>query len=166
MSDNGSTNPTDAPASGGAANQQGAPLAIRGQYIRDLSFEIPKAPESISGLTQAPNVDIQIEVGVRDLQADTYEVTLTVRCEAKTEAESIFILEIAYAGVFTLTGLQAEHLKPALYIECPRYLFPFARSIVATLTQESSLPPMLINPIDFAALYRARYQEAQQGAAS
>lgn len=166
MSDNGSTNPTDAPASGGAANQQGAPLSIRGQYIRDLSFEIPKAPESISGLTKAPNVDIQIEVSVRDLQADTYEVTLAIRCEAKAETESVFILELSYAGVFTLTGIPQEHLKPALYIECPRYLFPFARSVIASLTQESSLPPMLINPIDFASLYRARYQEAQKGAAS
>lgn len=165
MSDNGSKKPAAAaPASGAAAAQQGAPLTIRGQYIRDLSFEIPKAPESISGLTQAPNVDINIEVATRDLQEDTYEVTLGVRCEAKAEAESIFILELTYAGVFTLTNLAEEHLKPALYIECPRYLFPFARNIVASLTQESSLPPMLINPVDFAALYRARNQEA--GAAS
>ena len=165
MSDNGSKKPAAAaPASGAAAAQQGAPLTIRGQYIRDLSFEIPKAPESISGLTQAPHVDINIEVATRDLQEDTYEVTLGVRCEAKAEAESIFILELTYAGVFTLTNLAEEHLKPALYIECPRYLFPFARNIVASLTQESSLPPMLINPVDFAALYRARNQEA--GAAS
>ena len=71
---------------------------------------------------------------------------------------------LTYAGVFTLTNLAEEHLKPALYIECPRYLFPFVRSIVASLTQESSLPPMLINPVDFAALYRARYQGEQQGA--
>ncbi len=164
MRDNGSKNPTEAPASGGATAQQGTPLTIRGQYIRDLSFEIPRAPESISSLTQAPNVDINIEVATRDLQEDTYEVTLGVRCEAKTEAESIFILELTYAGVFTLTNLAEEHLKPALYIECPRYLFPFVRSIVAGLTQESSLPPMLINPVDFAALYRARYQGEQQGA--
>ncbi len=165
MSDNGSKTPAAAaPASGAAAAQQGAPLTIRGQYIRDLSFEIPKAPESISGLTQAPNVDINIEVATRDLQEDTYEDTLGVRCEAKAEAASIFILDLTSAGVYTLTNLAEEHLKPALYIECPRYLFPFARNIVASLTQESSLPPMLINPVDFAALYRARNQEA--GAAS
>jgi len=160
MSDNGSKNPTEVPASGGADTPLGAPLTIRGQYIRDLSFEIPKAPESISSLTQAPNVDINIEVSTRDLQEDTYEVTLGVRCEAKGESESIFILELTYAGVFTLTNLTEDILKPALYIECPRYLFPFARSIVASLTQESSLPPMLINPVDFAALYRARQKEA------
>ena len=148
------------PASGGADTPLGAPRTIRGQYIRDLSFEIPKAPESISSLTQAPNVDINIEVATRDLQEDTYEVTLGVRCEAKAESESIFILELTYAGVFTLANLAEDILKPALYIECPRYLFPFARSIVASLTQESSLPPMLINPVDFAALYRARQQEA------
>ncbi len=162
MNENGSSKPAGA----AGASQQEAPLAIRGQYIRDLSFEIPRAPESISGLTGAPNVDINIEVATRDLESDTYEVSLSIRCEAKTEAESIFILELTYSGVFTLTGLAPEHLKPALYIECPRYLFPFARSIVAGLTQESSLPPMLINPIDFAALYRARYEEGKKGAAS
>ena len=161
MKDNGSSNPADSAATPQGAPAQDAPLAIRGQYIRDLSFEIPGAPESISGLKGAPNVDINIEVATRDLEANTYEVSLSIRCEAKADTASIFILELTYAGVFTLTGLSADQLKPALYIECPRYLFPFARSIVASLTQESSLPPMLINPIDFAALYQARYLEAQ-----
>jgi len=163
MKDNGSSNPADSAATPQGAPAQDAPLAIRGQYIRDLSFEIPGAPESITGLKGAPNVDINIEVATRDLEANTYEVSLSIRCEAKADTASIFILELTYAGVFTLTGLSADQLKPALYIECPRYLFPFARSIVASLTQESSLPPMLINPIDFAALYQARYLEAQTG---
>ena len=163
MKDNGSSNPADSAAAAQGAPGQEPPLAIRGQYIRDLSFEIPGAPESISGLKGAPNVDINIEVATRDLETNTYEVALSIRCEAKTETASIFILELTYAGVFTLTGLSADQLKPALYIECPRYLFPFARSIVASLTQESSLPPMLINPIDFAALYQARYLETKPG---
>lgn len=167
MNDNGSSKDNGSANSANSAPQpgpeQGAPLAIRGQYIRDLSFEIPGAPESISGLKGAPNVDINIEVATRDLQTDTYEVALSIRCEAKADAASIFILELTYSGVFTLTGLAAEQLKPVLYIECPRYLFPFARSIVASLTQESSLPPMLINPIDFAALYKARYLKENEG---
>lgn len=163
---NGPNDPTTSitPAAGGA--QQQLPLTIRGQYIKDLSFEIPRAPESISSLTKAPDVDINIEVAVRNLQPNTYEVALAVRCEAKAEAESIFILELAYAGVFALANVPEEHVKPVLFIECPRHLFPFARNIVATLTQESSLPPMLINPIDFAALYRTRYQEKPSGPVS
>jgi len=146
-----------------AEQQQG--LMLHSQYIKDLSLELPFAPEIFNELTkQNPNVNIDINIGNRALENDMYEVSLTAKINADVADKKLFILELTYATVATVK-VPEEHLEPVLYIELPRLLFPFVRSIIATNLTEAGLPPMLITPIDFVALYQARKAKEAENAA-
>lgn len=130
------------------------PITVNAQYIKDFSFENPNAPRSLMTGAKPPNVEVNINVEARPLADDTYEVTLKVNAEAKTEEFSCFVVELAYACIITLQGFGEEQVQPVLMIEGPRLLFPFARQIIADATREGGFPPLLINPIDFAAMYQ------------
>lgn len=139
-------------------------LQVNMQYIKDLSFEIPGAPHSFIEMQgKNPEIPIHVDVNVANVGANAYEVVLHLKVEALLEGKALFILELAYAGVFTL-NLPEEQIHPVLLIECPRLLFPFARNIVADMTRDGGLPPLLLQPLDFVQLYRARAEEmnAQQ----
>ena len=142
-------------------------LQVNMQYIKDLSFEIPGAPHSFIEMQgKNPEIPIHVDVNVTNVSPNAYEVVLHLKVEALLEGKALFILELAYAGVFTL-NLPEEQVHPVLLIECPRLLFPFARNIVADMTRDGGLPPLLLQPLDFVQLYRARVEEmnAQQGQA-
>lgn len=141
---------------------QQMPLVVNAQYVKDLSFELPNAPNILRRLNEQPQVQVNVNVQAQLLGGDTYEVQLTLNTEAKIGEEALFIVELVYAGVFTVQGVPQDVLRPLLLIECPRLLFPFARAVIASLTRESSLPPMLIQPIDFADLYRRQAAAAGQ----
>ncbi len=113
-----------------------------------------------------PEIPIHVDVNVTNVSPNAYEVVLHLKVEALLDGKALFILELAYAGVFTL-NLPEEQIHPVLLIECPRLLFPFARNIVADMTRDGGLPPLLLQPLDFVQLYRARVEEmnAQQGQA-
>ena len=149
---------------GGAAAAQAAqaPLLVNAQYIKDLSFELPNAPEILRRLNQQPQIQVNVNVQARNLGSDVYEVTLMLNAEAKLGEEPLFIVELEYAGVFTAKATDEDALKPLLLIEAPRLLFPFARAVISTLTREAGLPPMLIQPIDFVELYRRQAQAPAQ----
>lgn len=143
------------------------PITINAQYIKDFSFENPNAPRSLMTGGKPPNVEVNINVEARPLADDTFEVTLKVNAEAKTEEFSCFVVELAYACIITLQGFNEEQIQPVLMIEGPRLLFPFARQIIADTTREGGFPPLLINPIDFAAMYHQNVvQGGQAGAAN
>ena len=157
------------------------PLAVNLQYVKDLSFEVPGAPAIYTTLRSAPRVDINLDVQVRRLQdgQPTFEVTLAIRAEAReapangtgqASAESgvrVFLAELAYAGIFTLTNVPDNAVEPVLLVECPRLLFPFARTILADVTRDGGFPPVMLQPIDFVALWQSRRaQAASQGGAS
>ena len=144
--------PTEQPAEQPAQ----PPLVVHAQYVKDLSLEVPNSPEVFAKLRQAPKVSVEVDVRSRRLADNSYEVTLHIQSRGLIDDETVFIVELAYGGVFTLNNLQQEHIRPVLLVECPRLLFPFARNIVATMTREGGVPPLLINPIDFAELYRQR----------
>ena len=150
-------------APGTPAAQQ-MPLVVNAQYIKDMSFEMPGAPAILRRLSEQPQVQVNVNVQAQQMQGDVYEVVLTLNAEAKLGADPLFIVELVYGGVFTVQGVPADILRPLLLIECPRLLFPFARGIIASLTREGGLPPMLIQPIDFADLYRRQLQAAGQQA--
>lgn len=128
-------------------------VAIHAQYIRDFSFESPNAPQVFSSVQTQPTVDMGINVQTRKLDVNTYEVLLMLKLEAKLADKTAFIAELAYGGVFGMPALPEETLKQFLLIEAPRLLFPFARAIMADAVRDGGFPPVLINPIDFAALY-------------
>ena len=146
-----------------AAGPQVPPIAVNTQYVKDLSFENPNAPQSLAAQTAQPSIEVNVNVQARGLAQNVYEVVLSITCTAKHEQMTAFIVEVAYAGVFTLTGVPAEHVHPLLLIECPRLLFPFARALVANATRDGGFLPLMIQPIDFLDLYRR--QAAAQGAA-
>lgn len=165
MADSTDQDATPADAEGPAAPQPKAPpLVVNAQYIKDLSLEVPNCPEVFAKLRQTPQVAVDVDVNTRRLADSSYEVTLHLRSQGRVEDETVFIVELTYGGVFTLNGVLDEHVRPVLLIECPRLMFPFARGVIATVTREGGIPPLLINPIDFADLYR-RQLEREQGAA-
>ncbi len=125
---------------------------------------MPNCPEVFAKLRQTPQVGVDVNVHMRRLANSSYEVTLHLRSQGRVEDETVFIVELTYGGVFTLNNVLDEHVRPVLLIECPRLMFPFARGVIATVTREGGIPPLLINPIDFADLYR-RQLEREQGAA-
>ena len=150
----------DAPTSPAAAQS----LLLKTQYIKDLSFENPRAPEIFQALKQAPQVTVNIVVTAKPLsQADDYEIVLAINAEAKTDDQVVFMVELTYAAVFQLSGVPRESLQPILLIEVPRLIFPFARNVIADVTRDSGFPPLLIQPIDFVALYRQKFEPTASG---
>jgi preprotein translocase subunit SecB len=148
-----------------AAPAEGPVFAVLTQYLKDLSFESPRAPDIFLAQDKNPQVTADVKVEARPLGQDVYEVELAIEASAKTGEEPVFVIECLYAGVFQLSGLGQEHLGPFLMIECPRMLFPFARAILANAVRDGGFPPFLLQPVDFAALYQARMAEIQrQGA--
>ncbi len=135
------------------------PMHVMAQYVKDFSFENPNAPQTLMPNQPQPQVNIGVDVQVRPLADDVYEVSLQLRAEAKQNETIAFLVELSYAGLFQLPGLPQEHLRPVLMIEGPRLLFPFARAIVAETTRDGGYPPLLLNPIDFADLYRRQMSD-------
>ena len=137
-----------------------SPLTIHGQYIKDLSFENPRAPQSLIEQKQ-PQLTLNVNVSTRQFDPKTFEVTLTIEASAQTqEKEPLFVLELVYAGTVTLGDVPQDAYGPLLLIETPRLLFPFARAIVANATREAGFPPLNIAPVDFVALYRQQLEAA------
>lgn len=141
------------------------PLVVNIQYVKDLSFEVPGAPAIYTQLRSPPRVDINLDVQARRIndQADIYEVVLAIRAEAtevdaegRADGQRVFVAELSYGGVFTLTNVPDEAVEPILLVECPKLLFPFARNILSDVTREGGFPPVLLHPIDFVALWQSR----------
>ncbi|MGG5810835.1 protein-export chaperone SecB [Falsiroseomonas sp. CW058] len=146
-----------APSSPIPNGQPAPPLQLNIQYTKDLSFEVPGAPEIFVQLKEQPRVDLSLDVQARPVEGgpNVYEVALQIRADAKVGATACFIAELSYCGVFTINVPQ-EHLEPVLLVECPRLLFPFARNILADVTRDGGFPPVLLAPIDFVALWQSR----------
>ena len=150
--------PPQDPQNPNAQQAPNAPLLMHGQYIKDLSFENPRAPQSLIEQKQ-PQLTLNVNVTTRQFDTKTFEVTLTVEANAQTpEKDPLFMLELVYAGTVSLGEVPQEAYGPLLLIETPRLLFPFARAIVANATREAGFPPLNIAPVDFAALYRQQLE--------
>jgi preprotein translocase subunit SecB len=139
-----------------------APIQVNAQYIKDLSFEVPGAPALFMEMNAAaPDLQVRVDLNAQSLGGNIYEVALQLSAEAKVNEKIAFIVELTFAGIFTL-NVPEEHLQPVLLIEAPRLLFPFARAIIADVTGSGGLPPLLLQPIDFAALFRAKMEQMGQ----
>jgi preprotein translocase subunit SecB len=145
---------------------EGAPPEIRvlAQFTRDLSFENPRAPEALRA-TEQPEIDLGVEMNARGRVDGLYEVDLKLSAKAARSNEAIFQVELVYGGLFQINGVSEDQLELVLMIECPRFLFPFARRIIADLVSEGGFPPFLLEPIDFGAVYAAQLQQRQAPAA-
>jgi preprotein translocase subunit SecB len=139
-------------------------LIVNAQYIKDLSFENPRAPQSLVQQPAQPSVDINVDVKAQNIGPDVFEVILTINATARAQDDPVFLVELAYGTVVTIKNAPQEMLASLILVETPRIVFPFARSIIANATRDGGFPPLLINPIDFAELLR-RQQTDLQGAA-
>jgi preprotein translocase subunit SecB len=135
-------------------------LNVLAQYVKDFSFENPNAPQSLMG-NQQPQINIQINVGANPLSDTDIEVTLKLDGKAQHSEKLLFGFELEFAGVFRIQNVPQESLNALVLIECPRLLFPFAREIIATAVRNGGFPPLLLDPVDFVALYRQKMEQMQ-----
>jgi len=136
-------------------------IGMIAQYVKDLSFENPNAPAIYQMQTQ-PQIDVQINVSATPVADDVHEVAMKLEVRATGDNDSTaFAVELVYAGLFGVRNVPDEQLHPFLYAEAPRLLFPFARRIVAETVRDGNFPPMLLDPIDFGAMYMQQVQQAQ-----
>jgi preprotein translocase subunit SecB len=145
---------------GGEANPAPTPnlapqLMVLAQYIKDLSFENPNAPASLSQSVQ-PQIQISVNVNAKPLSGPDFEVELRLEGKAEAAGSVLFNIELLFGGVFRIQNVPQENINPLVMIECPRLLFPFAREIIANTVRNGGFPPLLLDPIDFVGLYQQR----------
>jgi preprotein translocase subunit SecB len=142
------------------------PLIINAQYVKDLSFENPRAPQSLTQPSAAPDVAINVDIKARNLGPGVFEVVLTINVDARAQNEPMFLVELAYAAVVTIQNTTEAMLPKLILVETPRLIFPFARAIIAEATRDGGFPPLMINPIDFGELLRRQPQAFAEVAAA
>lgn len=147
----------DQAANGGDKTPQ---VGIVSQYVKDLSFENPNAPAVYQWQGQ-PKIDVQFNIGTQKVGEDVHEVVLKIEVTAQAEERSAFQVELVYAGLFHLRNIPEEQLQPFLLAEAPRLLFPFARRIISDAAVDGGFPPLMLDPIDFGALYMQRAAQIQ-----
>jgi preprotein translocase subunit SecB len=135
-------------------------LNVLAQYVKDFSFENPNAPRSL-GSQQSPQITLTVNVNGKPLSGSDYEVELSIEGGAGEGANTLFKFELLYGAVLRLVGIPEDSVHAVVMIEGPRLMFPFARQIIADATRHGGFPPLLLDPIDFVALYRNRLSDMQ-----
>lgn len=139
-------------------------LAIERIYLKDVSFESPRAPAVFRSEWQ-PQVHIDINTRTNALEDTRHEVVLGITLTARIDGESLLIIELQQAGIFRITGVEGEALRHALAVACPNLLFPYAREAIDTLSTRGTFPPFMLAPVNFDALYaEARRRHAEESA--
>ncbi len=148
-------------------NQEAAPsFAIEKLYVKDISLEVPNAPE-IFLESEGPEIGIQLQTAVAALGDDAYEVTLTTTVTAKLgEEKTVFLVEVGQAGIFRVRNVPEDNMAPLLSIACPNILFPYAREVVSDIVSRAGFAPVVLQPVNFEALYAARLEQAAAEAAA
>jgi preprotein translocase subunit SecB len=150
--DNGATPPEGVP-------DAGPQVGVLAQYVKDLSFENPNAPRSLQSLTTAqPQIEVNVNVNARKLGDDVYEVDLKVEVAAKQGTDIAFMVDLLYGGLFGVRNLPEDNLEAFLVVSAPTLLFPYARRVISDATRDGGFPPLLLEPVDFAALYMQQRQ--------
>jgi preprotein translocase subunit SecB len=147
-------------------DDSGPQVGMISQYVKDLSFENPNAPAVYQWQSQ-PQIEVQFNIGTQKLGDEVFEVALKIEVLARAEGNTAFAVDLLYAGLFAIRNLPDEQLQPFLLAEGPRLLFPFARRVVSDAIRDGGFPPLVLDPIDFGALYmqQAAQQQAQASGA-
>jgi preprotein translocase subunit SecB len=133
-------------------------FTLVGQYIRDLSFENPGAPGSMLQGGAGGPAGLNISVGVKKQADEVYAVELTLTAKAEREKTVLFNVELVYGGVFRVKNVPEAQLPLLLMVEGPRLIFPFARQVLANVTQQGGFAPLMVEPVDFMRLYQQNLQ--------
>lgn len=135
-------------------------IAVNAQYVKDLSFENPAAPSGLNTGKNAPKIDLSLDLNINRLPEDNYfEVELNIQAKATNDETIMFVVDLKYAGIFHLININEEQQQMVLAVHCPAMIFPFARKIIASVTQDGGFQPLMIDPIDFATLYHKKMSE-------
>lgn len=135
-----------------------AEVAINAQYIKDISLEVPHAPAIFTKLTTQPQIGVDLNIDVNKLADKDYEITLNLKINADINKEKLFIFELSYAAA-CMISVPEDKLEPILFIEIPKLIFPYARQIVSSNLANANLPPLMLSPVDFAAIYRSKKEQ-------
>lgn len=138
-------------------------IFLRAQYIKDLSFENPRAPASIFSLREAPQMDVSVNLSAQRLDEKVFELGIHISARATAEKTTMFLCDVVYAGVIEVQNIPDEALEATIFIQGAQLLYPFARRVVADLTRDGGFPPLQLEPMDFAGMYM---QNAKQTAAA
>ncbi len=151
-----------APRSAGADIGADAQLAVVAQYVKDLSFESPGAPQTLQGPGENPELKVGVNVQAGPRGDDVYEVVLNFEAHARSDAGVIYNVELAYGGLFRMRNIPQDVLQPVLFVDCPTILFPFVRRVLADVVRDGGFPPLMLDPIDFGRLYAQNLSRGQQ----
>ena len=147
------------------AQQNNQPVfSIEKLYVKDLSLEIPNAPQAFLE-RETPTVDIQLHHNSERVEDGLYQTTLTVTVTAKVADKTLFLIEAAQAGIFTLRNIPQGDMDAVLAIACPNILFPYVREVVSDIVVRAGFPPVVLNPVNFEALYQAQRDQLAAGSA-
>jgi preprotein translocase subunit SecB len=156
MADQDSTTPGNGSGEGGSDPQ----FAVLAQYIKDLSVENPSAPQVFQWNVQ-PSLDVQFSLNAEKVSDDVHEVSIKIEVSARSDNGVHFVVDLSYGGLFGIRNMPEEAVGPILLVEAPRLIFPYARQIVSEAVTNAGFPPLLLDPIDFAAAYVAQLEQAQ-----
>ena len=133
-----------------------AEITLNSQYVKDFSFENPNAPQIYTYKDLKPKMDVTVDLNATKLQEEVFELSLAVNVTTKSEEKTMFIVEVVYAGIFTIKGVNGDEIKQNLFIDCPTLLFPFARSLIANATVSANFPPVMLDLVNFEQLYNSK----------
>jgi preprotein translocase subunit SecB len=143
-------------------NQSFPHITVNAQYVKDLSFENPGAPGTLVAMSNAPQIDLSLDLNIKKMQEESYfEVEMSINAKATNNNNTLFIVDLKYAGVFHLINIPEDQLQIILAVHCPAIIFPYARKIIADATQDGGFQPLMIDPVDFGALYSRKMMEAE-----
>lgn len=142
-----------------------SPIQIKGQYIKDVSFENPRAPQSLLSLREPPGIDISVDLNAQRLQETVFELSIHIAARAVHEKNTVFLCDLVYAGIFEVTSKDDSAFEKLVLVECAYMLFPYARRVIADLTRDGGFPPLQLEPIDFASLYEKNKGNIARGPA-
>ncbi len=138
------------------SKRTGAEIISNMQYIKDFSFENPNAPEVFTYKDVKPKMDVSIDLNASKLQNEVFELSMAINITAKTNDKTMFIIELVYAGIFTIKNVDEQLIQENLFIDCPILLFPFARSIIANTSVNANFPPIMLDVVDFETMYNSK----------
>ncbi len=151
---------------GATAPAQQMQVRVLGQYIKDFSFENPNVHKLVTGAPEAPTLNLEINVQPMQIGPDVYESAIVFKARASATIGTIYEMELVYAGLFKIEHAPPGVMEPMLHVNCPALLFPFLRRIVADMSREGGFPPLLLDPVDFAALMMRKREAAAAGGAT
>jgi preprotein translocase subunit SecB len=137
-------------------------LIMRAQYVKDLSFENPRAPGSIFSLREPPQLEVSVNLGAQRLEPEVFELSIHVSARAIADKTTIFLIDLVYGGIFEVKNIADELLEQTIFVQGGFLLFPYARRVVSDISRDGGFPPLQLEPIDFNNMYAEQRGKAAQ----